>query len=146
MVKILDDILLVAKGYYNLQIEKYPFDIQTFAKETKNDMQSFAMLEGQAVEMRRENIFCRNVLCDFHRIRQVVHNLVSNAVKFSSDKIYMNVNQVRTFPEVLADWRTSITVYQSSMPSMVGLSTYTADLSTNEEDKKDTIWAMFLRR
>ena len=96
--------------------------------------------------MRRENIFCRNVLCDFHRIRQVVHNLVSNAVKFSSDKIYMNVNQVRTFPEVLAVWRTSITVYQSSMPSMVGLSTYTADLSTNEEDKKDTIWAMFLRR
>lgn len=76
MVKILDDILLVAKGSYNLQIEEHPFDIQSFVKEVVGDMRSFAIMEGQALKLRKSNIYCKDVVGDFARIRQVVNNLV----------------------------------------------------------------------
>jgi light-regulated signal transduction histidine kinase (bacteriophytochrome) len=83
MIKILDDILLVAKGSYDLQIEEHLFDLKSFVKITANDMSSFALMEGAPIQLGKELIFCKDLVGDSQRIRQVMNNLLSNAIKFS---------------------------------------------------------------
>jgi len=141
MIKILDDILLVAKGSYNLQIEPVPFEIQSFMKDTLSDMASYALMEGISIRICKEDIFCKTLIGDFQRIRQVINNLVSNAIKFSEDDISLEVMQRRTFSEVVAAWKTYLNSYPACEPTLLEVSTYLAKMVDHESD--DMVWTIF---
>lgn len=83
MIKILDDILLVAKGSYSLKLEEQSVDVLDFLRQAIADMTSYAYMEGVSIRVRKEDVYHSWLYSDFSRIRQVVHNLISNAIKFS---------------------------------------------------------------
>ena len=74
MIRILDDILLVAKGSYSLNITEQSVDLSQFLQETVTDMQNFAYMEGVSVRIRKEDIIHKKAASDFNRIRQVIHS------------------------------------------------------------------------
>ena len=96
MIRILDDILLVAKGSYGLKIHEEAVDVSEFLRQTIADMRNFAYMEGVSLRVRKEDVhIAPRLVSDFNRIRQVVHNLISNAIKFSEDDIYVELLQRR---------------------------------------------------
>ena len=96
MIRILDDILLVAKGSYSLNIKEEVVDVSQFLRDTVADMQYFAHMEGVSVRVRKEDTrIAPHLVSDFPRIRQVVHNLISNAIKFSKDDICVELLERR---------------------------------------------------
>lgn len=102
MIRILDDILLVAKGSYSLNIKEDVVDVNQFLRETVADMQYFAHMEGVSVRVRKEDTnIAPQLVSDFPRIRQVVHNLISNAIKFSKDDIHVELLERRVSHAVL---------------------------------------------
>lgn len=138
MIRILDDILLVAKGSYSLNITVDSVDLSSFLQETVADMQNFAYMEGVSVRVRKEDIIHKKASSDFNRIRQVVHNLVSNAIKFSEDDIYIEILQRRTFTEVMTVWKTYTSSYPNHEPSLKGITTPNAGVADSSPD--DTYW------
>ena len=135
MIRILDDILLVAKGSYSLNITEQSVDLSEFLQQTVTDMQNFAYMEGVSVRVRKEDIIEKRATSDFNRIRQVVHNLVSNAIKFSDEDINIEMLKRRTFTEVMTVWKTYSSSYPNHEPSLKGI---TDPMSSNSDD--DTYW------
>lgn len=101
MIRILDDILLVAKGNHSLNIKEEAVNVTAFLRKTVADMTNFAYMEGVSVRVRKEDVTQPVLVSDFNRIRQVIHNLISNAIKFSEEDIYVELLQRNTFTEVL---------------------------------------------
>jgi len=136
MIRILDDILLVAKGSYSLKIEEQPVDVSEFLHQTVADMKSYAYMEGVSVRVRKEDLIYQRNVSDFNRIRQVVHNLISNAIKFSEEDIYIELLQRRTFSEVLTVWKTYTASYPNHEPRLKDIAPATNDGS----DDDDNLW------
>jgi nitrogen-specific signal transduction histidine kinase len=86
----------VAKGSYSLNIKEDVVDVSQFLRDTVADMQYFAHMEGVSVRVRKEDThIAPQLVSDFPRIRQVVHNLISNAIKFSKDDIHVELLERR---------------------------------------------------
>lgn len=135
MIRILDDILLVAKGSHSLTIKEETVDVSEFLRQTVADMTNYAYMEGISVRVRKEDVTHQLLVSDFNRIRQVVHNLISNAIKFSEEDIYIECLQRRTFAEVLTVWKTYAASYPNHEPRLKDIAS--AKASTNKEVADD---------
>lgn len=71
MIRILDDILLVAKGETSLDLREEPVDVIEFLSHTIADMKNMAYMEGVSVRVRKEDVTQPKLISDFTRIRQV---------------------------------------------------------------------------
>eukprot|EP00956_Cyclotella_meneghiniana_P018272 scaffold30308_cov42-Cyclotella_meneghiniana.AAC.2 len=56
MIRILDDILLVAKGSHSLTIKEETVNVLDFVQQTVADMTNFAYMEGISVRVRKEDV------------------------------------------------------------------------------------------
>jgi len=139
MLKILDDILLVAKGSYSLELEEQSVDVLDFLRRTLADMTSYAYMEGVSIRVRKEDVFHRRLHSDFSRIRQVVHNLISNAIKFSENDIAIEVLERGSFRDVLSVWGTYMNSYPSCEPSLKDLAAFSAEETANGS-QENTLW------
>lgn len=139
MLRILDDILLVAKGSHSLNIKEETFNVTDFLRQAVNDMTNFAYMEGVSVRVRKEDVKHQLLISDFNRIRQVVHNLISNAIKFSEkEDIYVECLQRQTFSEVLTVWKTYAANYPNHEPKLKNIA------SENPfGDCQDSCWIIF---
>jgi signal transduction histidine kinase len=140
MIRILDDILLVAKGSYSLNIKEEAVDVTDFLHQTVLDMTNFAYMEGVSVRIRKEDVTHRILRSDFNRVRQVVHNLISNAIKFSEDDIYVEMLQRRSFSEVLTVWKTYTASYPNHEPRLRDVPPVQP---TTGGDDDDNFWMIF---
>jgi len=81
---ILNDILDFSKideGY--VQLEERAFELPEFIREVGGPMGEVARQKGLSLEMRIDPGLPQRVLGDSHRLRQVLNNLLSNALKFT---------------------------------------------------------------
>mmetsp|Transcript_10668 Transcript_10668/g.18196 ORF Transcript_10668/g.18196 Transcript_10668/m.18196 type:complete len:1088 (-) Transcript_10668:69-3332(-) len=141
MLRILDDILLVAKGSHSLTIKEETVNVSEFLRQTVADMTNFAYMEGVSVRVRKEDVKHQLLVSDFNRIRQVVHNLISNAIKFSEkEDIYVECLQRETFSEVLTVWKTYAASYPNHEPKLKNIASETANAINPLEDSKDSCW------
>jgi signal transduction histidine kinase len=141
MLRILDDILLVAKGSHSLNIKEETVNVSEFLRQTVADMTNFAYMEGVSVRVRKEDVKHQLLVSDFNRIRQVVHNLISNAIKFSEkEDIYVECLQRETFSEVLTVWKTYAASYPNHEPKLKNIASETANAINPLEDSKDSCW------
>ncbi|MBP1625600.1 MAG: response regulator [Holophagaceae bacterium] len=96
---ILNDILDFSKideGY--VQLEVRAFDLPDFLREVVGPMAEVARQKGLVLEARIAPELPRRVLGDSHRLRQVLNNILSNALKFTLEGSI--VLEVRGNPEV----------------------------------------------
>lgn len=137
MLRILDDILLVAKGSHSLNIKEETVNVSDFLRQTVADMTNFAYMEGVSVRVRKEDVKHQLLVSDFNRIRQVAHNLISNAIKFSEkEDIYVECLQRDTFSEVLTVWKTYTANYPNHEPKLKNIASTVDQLG----DDKDNCW------
>lgn len=138
MIKILDDILLVAKGAYSLQLEEQTVNVEEFLRSALGDMTSYAYMEGVSVRVRKTDVFHENLSSDFSRIRQVLNNLISNAIKFSEDDIYVELLQRKSFAEVISVWKTYMNIYPEHRPLIKDLAAASSGVSEEGATEEDS--------
>ncbi len=144
MLRILDDILLVAKGSHTLNIKEETVNVSEFLRQTVDDMTSFAYTEGVSIRVRKEDVKHQLLISDFNRIRQVVHNLISNAIKFSEkEDIYVECLQRQTFSEVLTVWKTYAANYPNHEPKLKNIASETTNAINPFGDCQDSCWIIF---
>ncbi len=86
LLTLLNDVLDVSKiESGQLQIESAPFDLLHTLEEVVQLFAPRCAQKGIEIALRYAAQTPRNVVSDSLRIRQIVSNLVSNAVKFTSD-------------------------------------------------------------
>jgi len=96
---ILNDILDFSKideGY--IQLEARAFELPDFLREVAGPMAEVARQKGLVLEARFAPDLPRRVLGDSHRLRQVLNNILSNALKFTLEGSI--ILEVRGNPEV----------------------------------------------
>ena len=98
-------------------------------------------MEHVSVRIRKEDVFQPKLVSDFNRIRQVIHNLISNAIKFSEEDIYVECLQRKSFSEVLTVWRTYSASYPNHEPRLkdIAASRSTTDGGSSDGDS----WLIF---
>ncbi|WP_051311041.1 sensor histidine kinase [Bradyrhizobium sp. Cp5.3] len=85
LLKILDDILDISKLERQAEIyERAPFDIRQSLREIVNLMTPRAHEKGLTLELVLSPAVPRWVLGDQSRVRQILFNLIGNALKFTS--------------------------------------------------------------
>ncbi len=75
-------------------------------------------MEQVSVRIRKEDVIQPKLVSDFNRIRQVIYNLISNAIKFSEDDIHVELLQRKSFSEVLTVWKTYSASYPNHEPRL----------------------------
>jgi PAS domain S-box-containing protein len=103
LLGIINDILDLSKiEVGKLEIESLPFDLLQVTEETASMMAARAQEKGIDLIVRCPPTVPRDVIGDPGRIRQVLANLVSNAIKFTPQgHVLINVEaQARTESEV----------------------------------------------
>jgi PAS domain S-box-containing protein len=84
LLKLINDVLEIAKiEAGKLQLEIAPFDLHALVMEVNNMMTLRAKEKGLALKLDQSSDFPRYIKGDEARMRQILVNLVSNAVKFT---------------------------------------------------------------
>lgn len=87
LFEIINDILDFSKlDSGQMKIEKTPFDISRLLEETTDSFRSDVDLKGLKLSLNIDNqLIGRQIMGDPYRIRQILNNLISNAIKFTSE-------------------------------------------------------------
>jgi PAS domain S-box-containing protein len=84
LLKLINDVLEIAKiEAGKLQLEIAPFDLHALVREVSDMMHLRAQQKGLELELDQSSDFPRYIRGDEARMRQILVNLVSNAVKFT---------------------------------------------------------------
>jgi two-component system, sensor histidine kinase len=84
LLEILNDVLDLAKiEAGRLDLDVAPFDVDDLAQSARNVFTALAANKGLNIQIRRETEETGIYLGDATRIRQILFNLISNAVKFT---------------------------------------------------------------
>jgi signal transduction histidine kinase len=84
MGRIVEGLLLIARGEnQQLSLDRKPFDVVDVVREVKEI--TVAMAEGRNVTVRAESSGPVQVLGDPTRVRQILLNLASNAIRYTSE-------------------------------------------------------------
>ena len=84
LLSVLNDILDFAKlGTSTFQLKTEAFDLGNFVESIETALRAHAGAKGLAVEIQRGRNMPKHIVADSARIRQVLNNLTSNAVKFT---------------------------------------------------------------
>jgi signal transduction histidine kinase len=84
LLRLVNDILDLSRhGFENLELTPAPFDLAQAARETGDLWSAPAAKQGLGFHVRYEGPVHAVVLGDGVRLRQVLNNLISNAIKFT---------------------------------------------------------------
>jgi signal transduction histidine kinase/CheY-like chemotaxis protein len=86
LFEIINDILDFSKlDSGQMKIEKTPFDISKLLEETADAFRSDMDMKGLKLDLHTDDqLIGRQIMGDPYRIRQILNNLISNAIKFTS--------------------------------------------------------------
>ncbi len=88
LLKLINDVLEIAKiEAGKLQLDIATFDLQGLVREVSDMMRLRAEQKGLQLELDQSSEFPRYIKGDEARLRQILVNLVSNAVKFTDEGI-----------------------------------------------------------
>jgi signal transduction histidine kinase len=99
MLRLIEDLLdveRIAVGKLTLHYEQY--DVSEIIKQAVEELQEAAASKGITLEAKPQDV-CGYVVCDRSRVRQVLSNLIGNAIKFTPAKGQICVSCQRTGPE-----------------------------------------------
>lgn len=101
LLTVINDILDFSKiEARKLEIENIPFNLRTIVEEACGLFSHQAHDKGVELVADLPVKFCEDLVGDPSRIRQVLNNLISNAVKFSSHgTIHVGVEELESTPE-----------------------------------------------
>lgn len=101
LVEIINDILDFSKiESGRLELEEVPFELQACIEDTLDLFALKAMEKGLDLLYLIEPDVAPVLLGDSNRLRQILVNLVSNAIKFtSSGEVFISVQQIRQLAE-----------------------------------------------
>ncbi|MBR9997455.1 MAG: response regulator, partial [Cyclobacteriaceae bacterium] len=87
LFEIINDILDFSKlDSGQMKIEKTPFDVSKLLEETADSFRSDIDMKGLKLYLNIDNqLMGRQIMGDPYRIRQILNNLISNAIKFTSE-------------------------------------------------------------
>jgi CheY-like chemotaxis protein len=100
LLKLLDDILDFSRiEAQALELSREPFDLQQCVQETVKSFSLLAVEKGLTLRHEVDAGVPRTVIGDPQRLRQVLTNLISNAVKFTEKgEVSISVRPATTFP------------------------------------------------
>ncbi|MEJ2407616.1 MAG: ATP-binding protein, partial [Candidatus Thiodiazotropha sp.] len=85
LLKLINDVLEIAKiEAGKLQLENAPLDLHALVREVSDMMRLRAQQKGLQLQLDQSSGFPRYIKGDEARLRQILVNLVSNAVKFTA--------------------------------------------------------------
>ena len=99
MLRLIEDLLEVeriAGGKLILHLEQH--DVSEIIKEAVEELQEAAASKGITLRAEPQDV-CGYVVCDRSRVKQVLSNLIENAIKFTPAKGQICVTCQRTGPE-----------------------------------------------
>ena len=99
MLRLIEDLLdveRIAVGKLTLRIEEH--DVSKIIKEAVEEFKGDAASKGVTLEAEPQDV-CGYVVCDRSRVKQVLSNLIGNAIKFTPAKGQICVSCQRTGPE-----------------------------------------------
>ncbi len=86
LLKLINDVLEIAKiEAGKLQLESATFDLHALVREVSDMMRLRAEQKGLQLELDQSSEFPRYIKGDEARLRQILVNLISNAVKFTDE-------------------------------------------------------------
>ena len=99
LLTLVNDVLDISKiEAGRLEIESVPFDVATVARDVFRELRHGAGQKGIALDIKLQEDLPYRVLGDPGRVRQVLMNLASNAIKFTSQggvEIEIKVERVK---------------------------------------------------
>jgi PAS domain S-box-containing protein len=88
LLKLINDVLEIAKiEAGKLQLEKTTYNLHILVREVTDMMRLRAQLKGLKLELEQSSDIPRNISGDEGRLRQILVNLVNNAVKFTDEGV-----------------------------------------------------------
>lgn len=93
LLNVIDDILDFSKiESGKMELESHDFDLRACIEEVLDIFSRKASLQGLDLVYQMENNVPRQIIGDPHRLRQILTNLVSNAIKFTKQgEVYIGV-------------------------------------------------------
>ena len=86
LLQLVNDVLDFSKLEANkFRLERQSFALDQLAAETVQFLKPLADAKGIYLVFERSKLFDANITGDQHRVRQVLNNLISNAIKFTSE-------------------------------------------------------------
>lgn len=86
LLTLINDVLEMAKiEAGRVQLENAPFDLRTMVRDVTDMMQIRAAEKGLRLLIDQDSEFPHYIVCDEARLRQVLLNLLGNAVKFTHE-------------------------------------------------------------